>query len=257
MALPNLGDHSKGATMTENQFDKYQTSNDLDSLLDDAMNGSQSVFLSISAGNRYFLDDEAYLGNFLLVLKAASGSPTLDGDFVLEVGTQKRHFGIKNDTGFSCIVEAGGSPTGSTLTVADGVTLFGHSDGENVRNAINTTYDLSFFAIGAIGFDELVGFFVANRGMVVPTTGSHTAYADTPSGSGESDLVFDIMKNATSHGTVTFASLDPVGVVNITTSLSLAAGERIKIVSPANPSPDIEATVLADVTITLEGQATS
>ncbi len=254
MSLPNLGDHSQGATMTENQDDKYQTSNDLDALLDNAQNGVTNVPVSISIGDEFHIGTDDYLGAFLLNLFADVGSPTLDGNFRLIVGDQNKHFGVFNNTGFLCTVEAGGSPTGTSVAVPNGVVVFLHSDGESVRQAVNTTYDIAFTIAGALGFDELGGFFVANRAVVLSTGGSHKAYADTPSASGESDLVFDIVRNSTSHGSITFTSLDPIGVVSITTEINLSVGDRLKIITP----PDLsEATDMADVTVTLDAAVTA
>ena len=253
MTINHLGANSRGGDMTEGQNDKYLKHNDHIDLLADATQAKKTVFVGISSGNTLFLSAEDFTEAAVLHLRADSGSPSLDGDFVLQVPATQRRFAVFNDTGFTCYVESAGSP-GSQVEVPDGGRADLHQDGESIEEIKRDIYDLSFFA-DTWSFDAILGAHVAVRNFTLrqDLPGSQ-AYAYTPTGAGESDRVVSIQKNESEIGTITLAGFANSGTFSFTADVSFAAGDRLRLVNGSEPSPS-ETNTLANVAITLKANS--
>ncbi len=248
MSLPHLGANTRGAHISASQSQKYQTNNDQVDLLDDAMNGAVTLVVGISSGSDYDLGAQVFTENFAFRLQGEVGSPSLDGDFNFVVPATQRHFAVFNDTDHSCTVKADGSG-GRTVTIPAGGRAFVYNDGEDIDEA-GGIYDIAFFVSGAPTFDAVGGLFVAPRAFAIPAGAAGSrAYALTPPASGESDQVFDIQKNGSSIGSVTFPSLSNSGTFSFASAISFAVGDRLAVINSANPSPELAASDLANVAI--------
>ncbi len=117
MALPNLGAHTDGGTITEGQDNKETTSNNLDALLDNSMNASDDFV--VTAGGTFNLDTpqgnlDIYLANGLIEFTGTPGAGTTiivpDGD---------RRIAFANTSGQDVTIDTvtGATPT---VTIADG-----------------------------------------------------------------------------------------------------------------------------------------
>ena len=113
MALPNLGGHTDGGTITEGQDDKEVTSNDLDALLDNSVNDPEDF--NVTAGGTFNLDTpqanlDIYLGNGLIRLTGTPGAAVTiivpDGD---------RRIAFENVSGQAATID---TVTGATPTVS-------------------------------------------------------------------------------------------------------------------------------------------
>ncbi len=113
MALPNLGAHTDGGTITESQDTKEDNSNDLDSLLDNSQNATD-VFVATAGGTLSLATPQAnldlYLANGLIRL---TGSPA--GAFTVDVPDGDRRIAFKNESGQACTID---TVTGASPTVA-------------------------------------------------------------------------------------------------------------------------------------------
>ncbi len=92
MALPNLGDHADGGTITEGQDTKEDTSNDLDSLLDNAMN-NPTDFVTTAGGTLNFNTPQGNLDQFLESgLIRLTGTPGAGYTIILPDGNKRIAF---------------------------------------------------------------------------------------------------------------------------------------------------------------------
>ena len=92
MALPNLGGHSQGGTITEGQDTKENTSNLLDALLDNSVNAPDDF--SVTAGGTFNLNTpqdylDIYLANGLIRL---TGSPVAATTIIVPDGNRRIAF---------------------------------------------------------------------------------------------------------------------------------------------------------------------
>ena len=118
MALPNLGDHTDGGTITVGQSGKEATSNALDALLDNSQNQTTD-FVTTAGGTLSLATPQAnldlYLDSGLIQL---TGSPA--GAFTIDVPDGDRRVAFLNNSGQGVTIDtvSGASPT---VTIADGV----------------------------------------------------------------------------------------------------------------------------------------
>lgn len=135
MALPNLGGHTDGGTISEGQDDKEVTSNDLDALLDNSVN-SPADFV-VTAGGTFNLDTpqgnlDIYLGNGLIRLTGSPGAGTTiivpDGD---------RRISFENASGQVATID---TVSGAALPIVlpDGVTFTLHVRGVEITKSADT-----------------------------------------------------------------------------------------------------------------------
>lgn len=256
--FPNLGDHSDGTLFNDDSSDanKHDIFNRAAGLLDKCRNSVVNVIVSEGAGGVVTLTNDQYLGFGLVRLLPEQGSPGGPKDpFVLIVPTQKRVFAVENLTGQTCTVETGASPTGSQR-ILDGQTMLIQSNGEALyrlgQSGSTVIYDLGFYIPGVPPYDAVGGFHVAGRAFqLLAGAPQSRAHAETAPASGESDKIFDIRKNGASIGSATFTALSNTGSFSVSSDVQWNVGDRLTIVNPASPSPDIEETTLADVGIHL------
>lgn len=252
--LPNLGGHTDGGHITQAQSQKEVTSNGLDDLLDNSVNAVVDVVCSDGGNGFVTVTEDDYLAAGVLHLIPEPGSPGLSADFNLVVTTASKRFVVWNQSGFTATVEGAGSPTTSVVIENGELALLHSLAGETIIKVATSKqfYDIAFFLAGVPTFDAVGGLFVATRALTIPAgaTGSQ-AYADTAPGGAEIDQIFDIQRNGSSVGSITFTASSNTGTFSVASDIVLAVGDRLAIVNPSNPSPD-EDTVVANVGVTFK-----
>jgi hypothetical protein len=108
-------------------------------------------------------------------------------------------------------------------------------------------FDMGLFISGLPGAAEMVYQFVATRPLDFPSglTDSQGYAATAPA---DANKDFDVRKNGTSVGTVSFAQGSQTATFTAASAFSLAAGDRLSLVAPSTQD-----SALADVSITLAG----
>jgi hypothetical protein len=108
-------------------------------------------------------------------------------------------------------------------------------------------FDLGVFISGLPGGLEMVYQFVATRPLDFPAglTDSQGYAATAPA---DATKEFDVQKNGSSVGTVSFAQSSQTATFTAASAFSLAAGDRLSIIAPASQD-----SALADISITLAG----
>ena len=251
MAYNHLGLNSRGADMTLQQKDKYLHHNNTVDLILDATQRKLNLFVGISSGNTLFLGDEGFTENFVFHCRDEPGSPTLDGEWVLQVPATMRNFAVINDTSFNMFVESAGSP-GTQVEVMVGGRAHLHSDGESVEEVKRDIYDIFAF-VNVVNFDARITGFTTVRPWRLPANLTDSvAYAWVPSGASENDRVISIQKDESEIGTFTFAALADTATISFASNVTFAKGERFLLRWAAEESPDV-VIALADVSIAIKG----
>jgi len=157
---------------------------------------------------------------------------------------------------YARIRSVGGTPTASSVTYDSGDGGDSNSDETTVQGALDDLYgrlrvlDPAFFFVGGSGDANRRVTYVASRPFILPInlTGSQS-WAETPTtdDSNSASIAFDIQKNGSSIGTLTFDGGSQTGVFTFATATSFAAGDRLGIVAPASLG------ALLGISITLMG----
>ncbi len=148
--LPNLGPHANGTLLELDQDQAEDTSNDLDSLLDNAMNAVGSV--DCTAGGTITVSDDVYFGSGTIKL---TGSPA--SAFTLNIPNNDRDIKIWNTSGETATID---TVTGSAKTpvLEDGnkVRLQVDATEIEVTSTFNTVFhNLSIMSLREIASDEI------------------------------------------------------------------------------------------------------
>ena len=254
MAINHIGGNSRGSDMTESQADKYLKHNDHIDLLADRFLQHKALAIGFSPGGSYALSVEDWTETFHYELNSdASPSVDQDFDFLLPAGLQGQAV-ILNSSGFTATVLVDASPTGRSVVIPDGAIAHVYSDGANVDELKRDVHDVSFFIPTPLP-DVPLGLFMAARAFSLPAgLPLSQAYALNAPDSGEGDKVFDIQKNGSTIGTVTFSALSNAGSFSFVSQVNFAAGDRLSLLGYPSPSPDLEATSLANVAVTFAGR---
>ena len=252
MSINILGANSRDADMTESQDDKYQTHNDHIDLVADAFNAIVDLDIGFASGSgTYVLSAEDYTGAGVLRFRSDS-SPSIDGDWTLEVPATARRFAVINETGFVMTVQSAGSP-GVTREVVDGGMSDLYNDGESIYELKRDIYDLGAFN-NTWTFGALFFAYVALRPILLPANLPNSqAYTWNPPDAGEDDRITSLQVNDVEVGTVTFSATVNAGVISFASDVELAIGDRFTMVN-VDPSPT-ETTILGDVFIGVKGVA--
>jgi len=153
------------------------------------------------------------------------------------------------------IISGGGVDAGA-VTYSSGDGGDSNSDETTVAGALDDLYgrlrvlDPAFFFVGGSGDANRRVTYVASRPFILPAslTGSQT-WAETPTtdDSNSASVAFDIQKNGSSIGTITFDGGSQTGSFTFASAVSFAAGDRLGIVAPASLG------ALLGISITLMG----
>lgn len=203
-----------------------------------------TVDVACGAGGTITVSQADFTRNVRLKLTGSPGAA-----FTLSVPQTKRDFIVQNATAKVATVQT--AAPGVAVEVAPAERWRFYSDGT----------DLFIQAAGAVFWPIFIGGVIADdvlsAQLGVPFTFTikagaplQVAVANTPSDTGEADRVFELYKNASQFGTVTFADTVADGVFSISSDTTFARGDRLSVVNPTIGSP---ATLLADVSITLRG----
>lgn len=183
------------------------------------LSNSNSVTGTLSAGNVGDLSG-TYLTNTLAASTYAPiASPTFTGKTTTAAS-------VSGEAGFN--IPAGTAPSspvnGDIWTTTAGV--FAQINGSTKQLAdtgySGVPYDISGEAVGAVSLNDVVGRFFASRDCTIKS-GSYTGArcATAPSGG---NAVFNINKNGSNAGTITFTNGSSTGIVSISIDISLTGG---------------------------------
>ena len=148
MALPQSGAHSDGGFVTEGQDDKEDTSNLLDSLLDNELN--QPTTFDVTAGGTFNLNTpSANLDQFIeSSLIRIIGSPASATTVILPDGNKKIAFANSSGKDVTFDTVSGATPT---VTIVDGVAKTLHVRGIEITiTADDATQTGALLADGSV-----------------------------------------------------------------------------------------------------------
>lgn len=122
-----------------------------------------------------------------------------------------------------------------------------YNEGLSVAAAGGPAFDIAWFRPGLPEASDLIVQFVAVRSFTLPSglTGSQ-GYADTAPA--DSDKTFDVQKNGSSVGSMTFTKGSNTATFSMGSDTSFAAGDRIEVIAPGTQD-----SALADVSATFKG----
>jgi hypothetical protein len=242
--------NTRAADMTEVQKDKYLTNNEIADIIMDRTQRKKTIPVGISSGNTLFLGEADFGENFCFRFVDEPGSPTLDGEWVLQVPEAiQSQFSVQNDTTYSMFVESGGSP-GSQRRVAAGGRAHLHHDGEAIIEFKRDIYDIGFF-VGEWVEGAVFGMFVAvSPFRLLANLPLSEAYALTATGATESTRTINIRKNESTIGTVSFTATVNEGTLSFSSDVDFAPGDRLSLIN-VTESPT-ETNTLQDVGVTLK-----
>lgn len=130
-------------------------------------------------------------------------------------------------------------------------TVLQDSDGNTIWtvdpvNEHGSAYDIASFFAGVPNNSDVLNLFVAPRPIVLPVNLTNSQlYAVTAA---TAQTVIDIQVNEVSKGSITVAASGNSGTFTFASAVSLATGDRVKLVGPATAD-----ATLADISITLKG----
>lgn len=260
-----------------NQNQKETTINSAFAILEAAMNDVLAV--SLTSGNRTMTVDE-FTKSFHLSFSGHTAARTVT------IPATVRFMAMSNEGAFALTIHAAGS-SGTDLNIAAGARVLVLSDGTDViaiTSGVSLLSDLSDVAgvLGA-GGGQLLGYDATGSKwgpvdsphdhdfyLVGAPTNAQVIYrhifsrnSRLPSDFADSQVladvaataaaVFDVYKNATLVGTLTFAiaGTAPTFTTNVgsgSTAVTFAPGDRLKVVAPTTAD-----ATLADIAFNLKG----
>lgn len=255
------------------QNQKEVTANAAHNLLDRAMNKNAQKTIT---GDDSLTATEAR-ENFLIELTGSPGS-----GFTLDMpDTNKRTLAILNNTGQTATIRNSAGAGADQPVVDDGGQSFFHYDGVDftalggaggaaafvdltdtpgsivahkmqVGNAAGNAlqekdiaYDVGSNTAGVPAINSVVMRFLAVRNFRLPVDLTNSQGRNATAPSAQTD--FDIQKNGSSIGTMSFASSATTATFTFSSATDFVAGDRLEVVAPANLNG------LADLAITLSG----
>lgn len=275
-----------GITLIDtNQSQKEVTANDAISGLESAVTDWATIDVNDGANTLAAADVR---GNQFLLLSA--GSPGLTGPIDVVLPAIKRLLVIRNESGETATISCSGAATGAEeVTLTTGTHAIVYNDGTQVWRLTNDAssmvsaftdlsdvpanysgaaskllavnsgatavefvaapYDVGTFCAGKPSASEVLLRFVATRAFTLPAslTGSQVKAGTAATATTD----FDLQKNGSSIGTVSFAASGTVATFTFASGVSFAAGDILAIIAPASAD-----ATLADISFTLAGTRT-
>ena len=129
------------------------------------------------------------------------------------------------------------------------VTVTSYTDAREIgAMTVSTPFDAVMFFPGAPTASAIVAQVVAARPLFFPgNLSGSVGYGKTAA---TASTVFDVKKNGSSVGSITFAASGTVPTFSTTASaaIALASGDRLEVIAPATPD-----STLANISFTLAG----
>lgn len=241
-STPNLGlTHIETA-----QAQKEVTANANFDGLDTAAN--DTVDVATGAGGTITVTLADFTANENLRLTGAPAAA-----FTLALPGTKRAFSVNNQSGKSATVTTSVSGGAQTIIIGPGEKARLYSNGVDVVLLGSSAVIVPFFIAGEPTSNEVSCQIIAPIAFTIPA-GAVLSLAKARSGTGswEESVIFDIQRNASSIGTVTFSAASVSGTLSIGSAVDVAVGDLLAIVNPTLGSPTTE---LRNVSITIWGAA--
>lgn len=125
----------------------------------------------------------------------------------------------------------------------------GEDDVEWVDPPVGVTHvAISFFVGGTPTANEIATRYTVVDDFSIPS-GAAGSFANLVTGPSGGSIVFDMQKNGSSFGTITFSSGGTTGSFSVGTTTAFTAGDKIDFVSPANlrASEDLSVSILGTI----------
>jgi hypothetical protein len=247
-------------TIADGQADgQWQTSNDADAAIANALSDLYGSGIDFSAGN-VTLSSTQYRSAMVFKPSAA-----LSAARTLVLPAVKRPFIFHNtDATYTVTLKKtdGASPeTATTISVAAGQIFYGYTDGTSTGlfgaviaaagSSTSVAYDLPLSFPGTPTAGQLMGKLMVVRDIALPAnfSGSYGHVGTNPAAT----FAIDVKDNGSSIGTI---SISTGGVFTFTTSSgtakTISAGHRLEFYAPANSPAD---SSIANIAATLKGTA--
>lgn len=267
--------------LAQSQNNKYVTINDQSAALDAAI--TAQFIVEVDDTNAVSVGETDLNRLNVLQLNAAATAPT--GTVTVNLAaTQRGAFAVFNNLSVPASVQVSGGQTATAPSVAAGASVLVTLDGSDVRlvaggggaTSLDDLDDVDTATSGSSGGDTLqfdgtkyvpkprsldIAFykpkkpaasatvlqFVAQKAFTLPSglSGSQGFAGTAPS---DGDKTFDVQKNGSSVGGVTFATGSQTASFSMSTSTSFATGDRLLVVAPGTQD-----STLADVSISFQG----
>jgi hypothetical protein len=240
-----MSNNISGTRLTENQAQKYISTNDQQEEMDAFL--TELVTVPITASNTFTLTllQNTRAQHYSVTNSGATNACTLNLQSV-----KRGLFTVTNSIGFNLTVQISGQP-GVPPVLNTGSSRLLRCDGVNVYNV---TIDQPLDIAAQFGSTPGAGSVVFERVTSAETfktpinfTGSQGYCRVAPSGS----TAFTVKKNTTSLGTITFAGGSNTATFIAAAAISFNAGDRISIEAPGalNGIADLSFTLIANRTV--------
>lgn len=268
-----------------NQSQKEVTANTAISGLDAAMTAWTTI--DVDDGSNAIAAADVRGNQFLLL---SAGSPGLTGPIDVVLPAIKRLLVIRNESGDTATISCSGAATGAEeVTLATDTHAIVYNDGTQVWRLTNDSsalveaftdlsdvpdnytsaggkllavnggatavefvaapYDIGAFCAGKPTASEVLLRFVATRAFNLPASLTDSQVKAGTAATATTD--FDLQKNGSSIGTVSFAASGTTATFTFASAVSFAAGDILAIIAPASAD-----ATLADISFTLAGTRT-
>jgi hypothetical protein len=214
--------------MVENQANKHITYNTAIGRLDSAMTAALNVpVTSTNLTTISALNISGYF-SFNVTNSGANGPVTVS---VATLALPRGLFRVTNSVGQLLTVTIPSQPLTAPVLIP-GETALLHSDGINVVKVQGSSTEIGGFAPGVPGAGATLLRYVAARPFTLPValplSRGYVEVAPTVA-----SAVFDLRKNATSIGSMTFAVASQTATFTLATATTFAAGDRLAIWAPS------------------------
>lgn len=213
--------------MLENQANKHITHNTAIGRLDSALTATLAVpVTSTNAATISSLDIAGYF-SFSATNAGATGPTTI----TVATPAIRGLFRVNNAVGHLLTITIASQP-GAAPALAPGEAALLYSDGTNISKVYGNAVEIGGFSPGQPAAAATLLRYVAARTFVVP--------AGMPLSQGYVEVAptvavanFDIQKNNSSVGTMSFAISSQVATFTFASAVTFAAGDRLSIAAPS------------------------
>lgn len=214
------------------QDQKYQTSNDADAQLENAMTATLTVDVDVTNAATVPVAD-LQRAKIIQVDPDGGSAPTSAITLTL-TAFQRGAFTVYNNTAYNVTVTITGQPLAAPV-VPPGQAFILTMDNTNVQPVGTPILEQDIYMWGQVATPAatLVEAAVITRNMTLPAGGGNSqGYAGTVDAGAQ---VWNIQKNGAGIGTMNFAAATAVATFTIAAPVQFVPGDRLELVSPAAP----------------------
>lgn len=232
--------------VSESQDSKEVTINDQAGQIDAAI--TEQYTIEVTSTNTWELTSEEFSRNVYFIIDVDSSDPA-DADITITCPAEKRGiFIVKNSSEYAATITIPEQSLSAPVVESGSMTLLS-CDGSNIESQSTSgenPFDVGSSFAGVPEASEIILEFIFTRAVTFPSglTGSQGSAGTAAT----AEAIFDIIKDETSVGSMTFAASGTVPTFAMTTATVFAAGEVLQIIGPSTAD-----ATLADIVFTLAG----